>query len=594
MKKKLPILILGFLLSLGAIQAQNWAQIGEDIDGKATYDSSGTSVSISSNGSVVAIGSPLNDGSGNNTGHVRIFNNQDGTWIQVGQSIGGEDLYDWSGSSVSLNSDGSVVAIGAPYNNGNGSDAGQVRIYENQDGTWIQVGEDIDGEAAGDHSGHSVSLSSDGLLVAIGAIYNIGNGASGTGQVRIYENQDGTWIQIGQDIDGEAEGDNFGMSVSMNFNGSIVAIGAPYNDGNGSDAGHVRIYENQDGTWIQVGEDIDGEASADYSGWSSCLSSNGSVVAIGGFYNNGNGNNSGHVRIYENQNGNWIQIGQDIDGEATFDASGYSVSLSSDGLVVAIGAIKNDGNGNESGHVRIYENQNGTWIQTVTDIDGETTLDESGYSVSLNSDGSVVAIGSPYNNGSGTGAGHVRVYGLPGAQIVTNDVTNITTTSAIGNGTITVVGSPNLIQHGVCWNTTGNPTIANNYTEEGAPIAGDFTSEITGLSSSQTYFVKAYITTDVEIIYGNEISFTTLITRISDLSKTGISIFPNPTNGIFTIDYPNLEQSHIRITDITGKIILSLNNVDEKQIDISNFENGIYLIIIQTTKKVFSTKIIKQ
>ena len=49
------------------------------------------------------------------------------------------------------------------------------------------------------------------------------------------------------------------------------------------------------------------------------------------------------------------QLGTDIDGEAAKDLSGYSVSLSSDGSIVAIGAAGNDGNGDGSGHVRIYE-----------------------------------------------------------------------------------------------------------------------------------------------------------------------------------------------------------------------------------------------
>ena len=62
------------------------------------------------------------------------------------------------------------------HNDGNGSDAGHVRIYKNISGTWTQQGSDIDGEAAGDLSGGSVSLSSDGSTVAIGA-YNDGNGS---------------------------------------------------------------------------------------------------------------------------------------------------------------------------------------------------------------------------------------------------------------------------------------------------------------------------------------------------------------------------------------------------------------------------------
>jgi hypothetical protein len=51
-------------------------------------------------------------------------------------------------------------------------------------------------------------------------------------------------------------------------------------------------------------------------------------------------------------------VGADIDGEAASDISGYSVSLSSDGKTVAIGAPGNDGNGSGSGHVRIFQ-----WIE---------------------------------------------------------------------------------------------------------------------------------------------------------------------------------------------------------------------------------------
>ena len=108
--------------------------------------------------------------------------------------------------------------------------------------------------------------------------------------------------------------------------------------------------------------------------------------------------------------GNWQQIGSDIDGEAAGDESGYSVSISDDGSIVAIGGYANDGNGNSSGHVRIYQNNGGTWQKIGSDIDGEAANDESGYSVSLSEDGRVVAIGAHGNDGNGDGSGHVRIY----------------------------------------------------------------------------------------------------------------------------------------------------------------------------------------
>ena len=120
---------------------------------------------------------------------------------------------------------------------------------------WNLLGQDIDGEADDDQSGSSVSLSADGTIVAIGAVYNYGNG-SYRGHVRVYK-YDSTkttavtdqsssdygpvgWRRLGQDIDGEADDDLSGYRVSLSADGTIVAIGANYNS---AIKGHVRVYE---------------------------------------------------------------------------------------------------------------------------------------------------------------------------------------------------------------------------------------------------------------------------------------------------------------------------------------------------------------
>ena len=270
----------------------------------------------------------------------------------------------------------------------------------------------------GDQSGRSVSLSSDGTTVAIGATSNDGNGP-GSGHVRIYawNSVTSAWEQQGDDIDGEAEYDQSGYSVSLSSDGTTIAIGAPYNNGNGENSGHVRIYSwNSDtSAWDQQGADIDGEAADDYSGLSVSLSSDGTAVAIGATSNDGNGPGSGHVRIYawNSATSAWDQQGADIDGEAAGDYSGYSVSLSSDGTSVAIGAPGNDGNGPGSGHVRIYAWNSATsaWEQQGADINGETAEDESGW-VSLSCDGMTFAIGVQLNDGNGSNSGHVRIYSI--------------------------------------------------------------------------------------------------------------------------------------------------------------------------------------
>jgi len=178
-------------------------------------------------------------------------------WTQVGQRINGPTF----NANMSLSGDGTVIAFGGTNWTG---DPGRVRVYRIDSGNWTQVGEDIIGEGDADRSGNSISLSYDGSVVAIGAPHNDGNGVN-SGHVRVYHNNSGAWIQVGEDIDGEAANDEFGKSISLSSDGSVVAVAAPLNDGSGEDSGHVRIYRNDSGTWAQVGGDIDGGFGGDLS-----------------------------------------------------------------------------------------------------------------------------------------------------------------------------------------------------------------------------------------------------------------------------------------------------------------------------------------
>jgi len=414
------MLIVLTIYFLNIVLAQSWIQLGNDIDGNAASDNLGWSVSLSDDGKRVAIGANYNNDNGNNAGQVRIYSEYEGIWTQLGSNILGETAEDLSGSSVSLSSDGKRVAIGAIYNDGNGSKSGHVRIYSESGGVWTQLGSDIDGEAAGDWLGSSVSLSSDGKRVAIGAPENNGNGSK-SGHVRIYSESGGVWTQVGSDIDGKTSNYS-GSAVSLSSDGKRVAIGAPYSSEVQPVAGKVRVYTESGGVWTQLGSDLDGEGADDHSGSSVSLSSDGKRVAIGAIYSDGTDYDAGHVRIYSESGGVWTQVGSDIDGEATQDRSGFSVSLSNDGKIVAIGAPYNDGTDNWAGHVRIYSESEGVWTQLGSDIDGEAAMDFSGHSVFLSADGKRVAIGAPHNDGAEDGTGQVRVYIEPVLGIADNEI----------------------------------------------------------------------------------------------------------------------------------------------------------------------------
>ena len=228
------------------------------------------------------------------------------SWKQQGRAIVGDAAFDYLGTSVALSADAGILVVGAPGDMSNMDRKGYVRVYHTDKDDGSRIGQTIYGNAIGDLFGWSVDITTEGNNIVLGAP-GYYNNTDRPGYVRVYsldnndEAGDDTWNQIGQDIIGEANGDEFGVSVSISEDGKMIVVGADAYDGrNGDDSGHVRVYRMDDSStsWTQVGEDIDGKASVDYSGYAVSLSADGTTVAIGATGNNDNGVNSGHVRIF--------------------------------------------------------------------------------------------------------------------------------------------------------------------------------------------------------------------------------------------------------------------------------------------------------
>jgi hypothetical protein len=571
LNRKIMKYLLLFMLTFCCSTIFAQTQVGSDIEGEAIEDFSGESVSLSSDGTRMAIGAVFNDGNGVSSGHVRIFKEISGTWTQIGSDIDGEAAGDQSGGSVSLSSDGTRVAIGAYRNHEGGNFSGHVRIYEESGGIWTQLGNDIEGEAIEDFSGGSVSLSSNGTRVAIGAHQNDGNGSGNDfGQVRIYEESGGIWTQLGSDIDGEAAIDQSGGSVSLSSDGTRVAIGARFNDGTGTNAGHVRIYDESGGIWMQVGSDIDGEAINDGFGHSVSLSSDGTRVAIGAGGNDGNGSGAGHVRIYEESGGTWTQVGSDIDGEAANDFSGESVSLSSNGTRVAIGARGNDGNGNFSGHVRIYEESSGTWTQISNDIDGEVASDESGSAVSLSSDGTRVAIAAKRNHGGGSFSGHVRVF--RDFVILPVELTQFEgqKTGEHINLRWQTASEQNNEGFEVQKSRTSTDWLSIDFVE-GKGTTSEFNeyhySDKKPYSGINYYRLK-------QMDHDGAFEYSKVISVLVE-TRQDLHVYPNPTTGILQV--PDIDDGTYTITNYLG-VQFKTGALNSHQINISELPKGMYLL----------------
>ena len=162
----------------------------------------------------------------------------------------------------------------------------------------------------------------------------------------------GEWIQRGTNIDGEAAEDRSGWAVAISRDASTVASAAYLNDGeNGVDSGHVRVYRWEGGDWRQLGGDIDGASAGDRFGRSVALSDDGNTVVISSRLH---GINSGQVRVfkYDEAGDSWLQVGQALNGEHNFDFAGHSVAISGDGSILAFGAIYNSDSGQDAGQVQ--------------------------------------------------------------------------------------------------------------------------------------------------------------------------------------------------------------------------------------------------
>ncbi|GFH56518.1 hypothetical protein CTEN210_12994 [Chaetoceros tenuissimus] len=225
-----------------------------------------------------------------------------------------------------------TIAVGAP---GNRADSGYVEIYtfDGVSSSWKLQGEKISGDSL-DYFGKTLSLRKNGKKIFIG---------SGNKVVEMYKLKDeGYWnrwqdkdiectsvptslsttnnVTAASIIEGEVtlfyteEGkresirfpslNTFGFFVSLSSNGATLAVGVPVNDTNLM-PGHVQVYNYNGSTWNLKGNAIQGKTLGDSFGYSISLSSTGDRVAIGAPTNSVAGTNSGEVRIYSYDGSKW-------------------------------------------------------------------------------------------------------------------------------------------------------------------------------------------------------------------------------------------------------------------------------------------------
>ncbi len=108
----------------------------------------------------------------------------------------------------------------------------------------------------------------------------------------------------------------------------------------------------------------------------------------------------------------------------------------------------------------------------------------------------------------GSVAGEEGAIVLP--LVLSGSVLNITATTADAMGEITDLGGDSVIRYGHCWSTYANPTVHFEFSDLGSTdTIGIFTSYLSGLDISTTYYIRAYAENSRGVVYGQEMTFAT-------------------------------------------------------------------------------------
>jgi len=295
------------------------------------------------------------------------------------------------GFSSSIAHGGNVFVTGGPLDN---ASQGAVWVYNRDRFLWNQTGNKIVASDLSDDSearfGYSVSLSGDGSTFAVGAIRDFGGGTStstDTGAVWVYRYDSvlDTWNQQGNKIFGSPfVTDQFqGTSVSLSNDGNILAIGAPRTSVPDSGDGSVFIFV-WNGSWVQQGSALKhtGLTTSTANGWSVSLNADGDILVIGAPADNA-------VSIFTRSGVTWTENPTLLTGTGGASSASYGecVSISSDGSTIAVGAPGL--NAGDQGYVEIWVFTNSNWVlqQSITETPFANSVD-------LSSDGNVLCVGS--------------------------------------------------------------------------------------------------------------------------------------------------------------------------------------------------------
>ena len=360
-------------------------------------------------------GSDESNNDASNSGAVYLFSYADNNWVQSDYlKSSNPDASDNFGYSLSISADGSTLAVGATSedsdatgidgddSNNNVSGSGAVYLFSEGDSGWAQTAyikaSNNDGVKTSDGFGYSVTLDADGDTLVVGATSEDSDGssednndASAAGAAYVFTKSDSVWSQTAYLKASNAEaGDYFGYAVSLSDDGQRVAISA-YKEDSATTGIDGEQYESDEVT------DEDDNVTEEAVNWAKY---------------------AGAVYMFDHDGSNWNQTAYiKASNTGASDYFGFALVLSGDGKSLVVGATSEDSvatglnseqqdndDASGSGAVYRYIYNDAAWIQSTYIKSSNTSINDGfGRSLSISEDGSILAVGAYGEDTASTG-----------------------------------------------------------------------------------------------------------------------------------------------------------------------------------------------
>lgn len=433
--------------------------------------------------------------------------------------------------SISLN-DG-IVAVGMPFDDDNGSNSGSAYLFDAATGDQIFKLLPSDG-AANAEFGFSIAINNG--IVAVGAKGDSENGTN-AGAAYLFDAATGTQLAKLLPDDGAAE-DEFGNSIAIDD--GIVAVGAWRADEFGDASGAAYLFNASTGNQL---DKLLPDSGNDFQTFGVSIAIDGGIVAIGArtFFVPGVGYTFAKAYLFDALSGDQIHVLQPDILNLNGDLGGFFADRIdiNDGLV-AVGAPNRSVVFDHSGAAYVFDASTGSQIAYIVPDDAH---DRDNFGISISIDNGTLLIGARHDDDNGFNSGSVYFYdAITGAEI-----------------------NKLIASDGEVWDLYGSSVVIDgNFAVVGAKDDDD-----NGSNSGSAYI------------------YSGTILGISDTEMDVVSIYPNPSSNLVTIELGSIANDtyNIRIINSIGQIIkvideTTINGKEKVLLDVSEYHSGLYFVNI--------------